>query len=284
MEAYNDPIAAYESEYVNTVQHTRPHPPAGLSKHAAGVGTQILVHHFPKLFDSGMMERGIAFHNWYYQNHPVGMIMDIPNASKYMIFGIEQIVLIFDVDGLVLRQSYIDVLMKDMNTHKLEFWDLKNNAGAENKTERDPEYEAQLNLYAYLWKRQLGLPYLPTCRILISDPMNWNKMKVQSFTMDPTLGEWSMNQIIEYETFKNRSFGTITRSEWLTLIAVCSTKWKTGRLYYTKDDGKQGYRNTTYRVTCSRCDNWEKCVEKLGLQKDHDMLLEDPDFFKRVKT
>lgn len=287
-QAINDALAAHESAFVNEVVNNRPHPGAGLSNHAVGIATQKLVLHYPRTFDKGMTERGTVFHTWYYQNHPVGMKFTINVAGTPLDFeikGHEQIVKIHDQNGRLVRQTYIDVLVYCYTTHQWEYWDLKNNAGAANKgDEADELYKAQVNLEAYLDSRKEGLPYRPMCRILISDPMNWNEMIFQSWEMDPVLGQWSIDQITEYEHWKPVPMDKISRKDWAGLISVCSNRWKTGRLYYIKPDGKRGYKSdATWRVTCDRCDNWEHCMDILGLPHDRDKLLEDPNFFKNIK-
>ena len=279
----NDALASREAEFINEYQHARPHLKNGLSKNGAGIAAQLLVNWFPKPFDAGFAERGIAYGEYQNDHKPTGYEWKVGDIT-FRVLGGEQIVMIFSEDGKLIRQSHIDQLIYNVNAGEIEIWDFKTSMGV--KDEIDPDYYAQLTLYAYLLKRQLGLPYDITCRLQIASPNKWSEVQFQSWRAIYTVGQELFADIGTFEKYKALGYNAITKDEWKALIVKCSARWKEGWLYYGDDevrpDGKTK-KKTRFRVQCQRCDNWEKCVEKLGLPKNRDRLREDPDFFKGVR-
>jgi hypothetical protein len=127
-------LAAFEAELINKTNGARPHLRGGWSKHGACDGHQILVYHYPQVWDKGMMERGVAYEDTWKVNHPVAMeytaVLDGVTCNM-RVMGHSQLFVLWDPrqPGKILRQTHADVIMFNVTAGEFEIWDIKTKAG-----------------------------------------------------------------------------------------------------------------------------------------------------------
>lgn len=240
----NVPLADKFALFLNQTEDESYHLRGGWSSVGSCVGKQILdkIHKTP-FGGHGFVTPGSAAHEFWQSRLKSGMIA----FDHFLIIGHEQYVFLLRKDK-PNRQSPIDTLVFNLKSNQYEVWDYKSIGYITTVMKKPLEKNViQLNLYSHLLKDMLKLGYYPKCRLIYIDKINWENIKIHSWTGTKSL-----------------ALRAIERIEWIEK-GVEDFEWAKSN-WERLTDGLNHWSQTKrpYRTDCKYCEHNYECLKYLG--------------------